>query len=242
MNADAARRQGAQDFGDGLALDTGHKPSRRATKQAKVKAMLAAKRRGKPEFASVHDYREKDRRARAWTMARTYGAVLAEYRGEPTRHDYAPTPPNARMFPVWLRAADLADALGVDYETFVKAQFYWFDRWFHGRRPLPYQLSTSKGAYSAVQRITLYQDAVRRGKVSPDRTVRGPDMQPVKASPERLWELSQRTLESLMKNWGKSEEEILRVFARDICASDFFDLDWLRHNQTYRRLKQQGDL
>ena len=229
-------------MGGGLRLDTDAKPSKLQNKAAKVKAMLAARRRGEP---SKLDPVEQEQRARAHSMAQCYGAQLAELRGdEDDRGNYARKVLKAgeKGYADFLRASDLADALKVDYVQFIRAQFYWFQAWFNGRRPLPYQLSTKGGDYSAAQRVTLYQDAVAGGKINPARAILGPDMRAAKATRAQHHELSSRALQSLMKGWESTEEEILRVFARAECAADFFDLEWLSQNKTYQRLKQQGKL
>jgi hypothetical protein len=239
---EALKQHKEQNLGSELRLDTGTKPSKLQDKAAKVKAMLAARRRGE---VTKLDPKEQRDRARAHSMAQCYGAQLAELRGdENDRSNYARKVLKAgeKGYADFLRASDLADALKVDYETFIRAQFYWFQAWFNGKRPLPYQLSTKGGDYSAAQRVTLYQDAIAQGKINPTRAILGPDMRPAKATRKQHHELSSRALQSLMEGWDSTEEEVLRVFARDECAADFFDLEWLSQNKTYRRLKQQGEL
>jgi len=194
---------------------------------AKVKQQMAS-RKGKP--AVVVDPQVKS----ALKLAFVYERVLGEYWHNKTLRFFTRLS-EVGIKPTTLgqlkKAAVLAEQLEVDHETYVRAQFYWFHKWFRRRPKIMEMCSTSTGRHNAVWRVREYlkvQGGSVHSKEMPRETV------PF----EKLDKINGKRLEQLVQAWGKSPTEIIQIFAH----SGVFDQRWLEKNETYRRLLSAGKL
>lgn len=192
---------------------------------------------------------------KAYGIATTYERHLGEYLHRPAlKYITGRVAPGQPNYTNWARAAVVADALGVDYEIFMRAQFWAFDQWF-SRAPKPQELGSTKSEKSAVERTRMFLEEVRTGAVDPARpilskqrsiddttTARGRQRAATTTTRTVKFEQAERTLRAFMKNYDATEEEVLRLFARGNQASTYFDREWLKQNPTYQRLVADGQL
>jgi hypothetical protein len=169
-------------------------------------------------------------------LAYAYEAALGAYLHKPTLKVFKNgVSPAHRGYEGLKRAALLADQAGVSYETYVQAQFYWFDKWFR-RAPRIYELSGLKGSFPAPERLRKYMLLMNRGSV-PTKLIVG-YAQRCKVDLQELDKINAAKLTQLMNAWGLSETEVLLKFARP--GIEYFDLQWLKRHPTYQKLKQQN--
>ena len=169
-------------------------------------------------------------------MLLIYDAILRLYNKKhfvTVAHKGMSTPMRSKM----RVAVSMATDLGVSFETFVKAQFYCFDKWY-SRNPKPHEICTPK----APGRVETYLREVDSGVTSKDRTVTSKVMAAPKISKDVKFASSERQLRTLMKNWNLSEEDVFRKFATGLYVFQYFDREWLRQNATYQRLKAAGEV
>ena len=199
------------------------KTSKLAEKKARALAAIKAKKQGDPEHA------------KALAMARAFEAQVQVYKHQPHLKLFQTL--STQMRSKMLAACRIADAAGVDYETYVKAQFYCFDKWF-SRCPKPHEISTEKSK----ERLQIYTADVNQGAVPADRETVGREM-PLPVIPREVKDAqAERTLRTMMRQWGATEEEILRQFATGPTKYSYFDRDWLSRNTTYQQLKAAGEV
>ena len=112
----------------------------------------------------------------------------------------------------------------MDYPTYVRAQFYWFDLWFH-RAPKIYELAGQRGKFPASLRLTQYLELNRLGKIGKD--ISSPNM-PKKHNqvldPQILDKINRQRLNQLCSVYQLTEEQCLEQFA----PAGLFDLEWLK--------------
>ncbi len=178
-----------------------------------------------------------DEEIRVNEIAQIYEKALGIYRHKPALRYLKGTVKQDNVnFKTWQRAVLFADELGVDFFVYVTAQFYYFDKWFK-RHPKVTEIASFKTKTNAKERVKLYLAEVKAaipvyGSVLPA---------PTRTAEEDCAD-SAAQLSILMKNYRKSEEDILRVFGRpDVCET-FFSIKWLERNETYKRLREQGEL
>ena len=189
-------------------------------------------------------------------MARAYEDALGVYQNNPTlKYLKGWIQRDSKNFSTWLRAALLAEQLDMSYDLFVKAQFYWYDKWF-SKSPRPFEIASYKTKVNALERAKNFISEAAKGKINLDKPVvgrvRGSYTHNKRTGKIRFtddnvakrvkFENSQIQLQTLMKNYNASEESILKVFAKGTQATLYFDKDWLNQNKTYQKLKEQGDL
>ena len=220
--------------------------SKRKTKQQlareKAKAVIAANKQGTPMTPRVSLTASVEQH-KAHAMALAYEAQLRTYQSKPFLRFLTGgiVQPGHKRYQQWCQAADQADELDVAYEFYVKAQFYWFDKWF-SRAPKPHELRSSKTQYNAKERVRLYAQEIAKGAALPERKVLSRVRTAPRVSRAVRFNTSANQMATLMKNHGATEEEILKVFAKGADALLYFDRDWLRQNQTYQRLKKAKEL
>jgi len=182
-------------------------------------------------------------RARVYAMSQTYNVHLRWYRNSwKVPNSTVLLSPGNQQYTCFLRAAELADELGVSCETFVRAQFFWFDRWFL-REPRIWELiGVTPSRFNAIERVRAYQAEIAAGAVDPEAPIVGQTRAAPEVSLAVRYAFSERTLKRLMTVHQKSEEEILRIFAKGDQAQAYFDTKWLRQNKTYQRLKNANEL
>src|SRR5690349_6027912 len=70
--------------------------------------------------------------------------------------------PDDNNYEYFLKTAMLTDIASVSYEFYVRAQFYWFDKWFK-KAPKPYHLCNNKSKYNSQERVRLYEQEINKG-------------------------------------------------------------------------------
>jgi hypothetical protein len=130
----------------------------------------------------------------------------------------------------------MADQIGVEYPIFIQAQFYFFDKWFN-RPPKTFELCSTQSKFPAEIRVREYLklQQVQKLPVMVQCVART-----IKVDLDKIDKINQSRLEELCRVWKLSEEEVLRRFARP--GVGYFDLQWLKHQPTYLRLRAQGAL
>lgn len=208
--------------------------------KASVEDLIRSTRAGNVRNVRLADSGE---RARVYAMSCTYTAHVRQY-----RTDTWQTPsvlqisPGTSQYTCFLKAADLADRLQVTYEVFVKAQFFWFDRWFLRTPKIWELLNSEQGKFSAEERVRRYLEEISAGAVDERKAVVGPVRGSPKVSAETKALYCEKSLKRLMQVHNATEEQILLAFAKGENAQFYFDLHWLKQNPTYLQLKASGAL
>lgn len=179
----------------------------------------------------------------AHQVAHAYEHCLGVYRIRRAlrylRGDVQPGSPN---YASWVAAARCADELGMDYLTYVRAQFWFFHRWF-ARAASPHELRHSAtGKVPAMERARAYAELLASGEVPPDHDVCAKALaaapRPVGARAEQ----SEDTLRQLCKRHEMSVDDVFRNFARGSGAAALFDRAWLDAHPVYCALRDAGEL
>jgi hypothetical protein len=133
--------------------------------------------------------------------------------------------PNYRRFASVLRAAE---ELRVPLDKYLDAQFYFFQSWFR-RCPHVFELATDRAKVRVVKYLKLT-----------DKTPQDIGALPMPSiSKEHKFRHSEQQLKTFMENYEMSEEQVLKTFAK---RTDFFDREWLKSNEVYKRLKSAGEV
>jgi hypothetical protein len=143
-----------------------------------------------------------------------YEKQLGEYLDQPTLRYFTRMGEigiKPRTFQVLLRAANIAVKYGVDAQTYVRAQFWFFNKWFD-RHPKLHEIASTKSQKNSTWRLLEYL------KIMPKRNV----------DPEKLDRINQERLEQLVTVWGKTPEEIIQIFGE----SGVFDQEWIETKNT----------
>lgn len=210
----------------------------RAKELAEAKARGEQTARPKPITTTLQD--EADW-ARIQAIACEYEQALRLYKHNPYLKWQKNGIPPRGAYTTLLQAANIADDLGVDYATYVKAQFWALDKWAR-REPSLRDLALTNTKYPSAERVKMYLAEVKKGSVNPERNVCSPVRPAPEVSVEARMLQSERQLQRFMKNYGESEEQILCRFARGRSANLYFDREWLLENETYQRLMAEGKL
>lgn len=138
---------------------------------------------------------------------------------------------------IWKRAVSHAEIAGLNFENYIKAQFYYFNKWFK-RAPKPIECASTTSQLNSLERAKMFKLAFgekaafnlneRSEATSPSSEVKG------------IYAAQQ--LQVFMRNYGMSEEEVFRTFAKGNDGFLYFDKEWLLNNQTYRKLKETGEI
>jgi len=194
--------------------------------------------------------------SKAYGIALFFEEYLGVYKYNPTlKYLTGPVNSSSTNFKKWLTAAITAEELGVSYSTYVKAQFWWFNKHF-ARHPKVYELSGGRGVMPAQERVKAYLAAVADGTQKESANIVGPNVatvdttskqgklrsSAVRASQSVRFANSERTLKSFMKNYNQTEEWVILKFGRGPTASQYFDLKWLKQHPTYIRLHAAGQI
>lgn len=165
---------------------------------------------------------------RALNMLRAFEAVLRAYKG----NTYISLKATQAYMKNSSKAAEVADSLGLDYHSYVVAQFRWFKQKFR-KAPMLHQIGTENARYRAEQYMALRA----AGKVRTLPVV--PDL--VMAGESDMIAAGNRTLDKLKAAWNIDEREVLRIFAARPDAGVFHSA-WLNQNATYQQLKDAGEV
>jgi len=178
-------------------------------------------------------------RVKALALAREYLHQLQEYK----RNRFLQLPQGwlKKQGRTWQRAVSHAEKCCVDFETYVKAQF-WFFHTVAGRAPRAPEMASYRTQYNSVWRVYAYLEAKAKGDMSINADISSRVLKVPKITNEQRFAHCLRTLQSLMKNHRKTEEEILRVYAKGAYAALYFDFDWLNQQPTYQRLREAGQV
>ena len=168
----------------------------------------------------------------AFRMAQAYEIKLREYTKNPyLKYLKGLFTEDRRSYQSFLRAAKLAEELGMEPKQFIEAQFYHFHEWF-GREPSPHNLSGGKGEKNARWRALAYRDEV--GLNHKDRLERVVSIGSVeKTTRKQRADHSAVLLQDLLST-GMTEEEIFLEYAQP--GMNNFSQGWLNKQPTYRRL------
>lgn len=142
------------------------------------------------------------------------------------------------LYGIFSRAARFADDLGVDYSTYMRAMFYCSDK-YGNRAPTPQECASFRSKRTAKDRVREYLLDHRKKEQKP---IVGPVREAKPVSQAVRWQYSRQQMKTFMKNYGMSEEDVLREFARGRNAEQLFDKSWLAQNETYLRLREAGEL
>lgn len=225
--------------------------STQSTKKSKLSELQAQAKRviksspkdspSKPQVRIETDLAVEADNGRIYAMAAIYEDQLQRYKNNPYLRAFRGNMLSERVRQRLLDAALLAEEVGVSYETYVKAQFWAFDRWYNSK-PNIHNLCAKKGKVPSKKRVQLYLEAVRREEVVAEAYIHGPTRPTPKVSLSARFQNSENQLRRFMKNYNATEEEILCRFATRETANLYFDREWLRENETYQRLLREGRL
>jgi hypothetical protein len=180
---------------------------------------------------------ELSERIKILQVASIYDSYLTKYTHN--RHKFTPTKflePGQRKHAIFQRVIQNAESLSISFDTYMKAQFFYFDKWF-SRPPKVQEIASYTSKNNALERAKAFLSESEFGL---DRAVVGKVIPQPKVSQNKRFELSIRALQSIMKNYSASEEEVLARFAKGATAFSYFDKEWLYQNPTYQRLRESG--
>lgn len=141
--------------------------------------------------------------------------------------------PEHKMYKLYVKAAQLAEAAGAEYVEFIKAQFYWLEI-KKSRAPKLWEIASQY----ATERWESYRKCVASGRTSVATNVVTRVVQAPVADRHRF-ERCDGILKALMRNYEVTEADVIRVFAlRNDDIS--FDQDWLEARPVYQQLKAEG--
>ena len=144
--------------------------------------------------------------------------------------------PSPRVSAIVKKAINIAKEKNVDHETFLKAQFYWFDKKFK-RAPKLWEAVSFWCKTTPQQRVDEFLKIKQINSKSAEKIVACFHPAP-KSTWEEIDKYNKKTLEQLKKVWNLSEEEVICAFYAD----DIFDSSWLKKNKIYLKLKTEGKL
>jgi len=189
-----------------------------------------------PEVSLV----ESQRRAHVLAVIGEFERQLRVYRDAPyVGVKAAHRQPGTKEFAKWERVTALVEQSGVGAAQYVKAHFFWFDRWFN-RAPRSYELGQREGKCPSLERVRLYQHEVSQGAVQATRDVSGPVSRTSTVPAEVKHANSERQLAQLMGAYDLDAESVLRMFSDNGDASAYFDRGWLRAHPVWQKIKQEG--
>lgn len=176
----------------------------------------------------IQQEEEVDPRTKEFMLV--YEKELSSYRRRPIkifRFRFANLHPS---YIHYKRAVELADLCNCDFKTYIKTQFYFFDKWF-ARHPRPHELYGQK-KFPTSERIEVY-------KANHPAEVKNVAIeQPINM--EELNRLSNQILQDLMKEYHASDMQIIQMFGAPEVG--VFDYRWVKQNPTYRTLVGSNQL
>jgi hypothetical protein len=174
---------------------------------------------------------------KVFNMINAYRRMLGEYYHNPKMNyqiHLSSINKKHRGYNHYLKAANLAEARKLDYETYLKGQFYWFDLWFN-RAPKTFEIGGGSGTLPAALRIEKYLDVLKDGKNPVIKSVAIPVE---KMKPVELDKINKKQLEVLQRNWEMDERDIYLHFAVGIESA--FNFEWLKTRPVYLDLLKEG--
>ena len=181
-----------------------------------------------------HDHEEVLR------MAAVYEQALVDYGGSAKGsayrsfgHVYRKT---GNAYRTIARACKFAKELGVEPETYIRAQFHYFDKNFK-KAPKIYHLASHQTKVPAKARVEEYIAS----KAAP-KTIVGPVIKAPTIPATVKDRHSERQLKMFMRNYDLTEADVFRKFAQGRDAYLYFDRNWLLKNTTYMTLKNAGEV
>lgn len=180
----------------------------------------------------------------AYKMALSYEYYLGIYRHDPTlKYINKKTFENPKHLSKWKKAVEFASEMSVDFDVYVKAQFWVFDQWFK-RAPTPSELASYQSKIPSKERVKIYLLAIASGKADPAKDVC------YNAIPSRLDMIKQSVkdincsnqLRQLAKNYEIAEVAILTLLIKNNNAHLFFDPVWVQNHPVYKQLKSNGEI
>jgi hypothetical protein len=202
-----------------------------AKRQTLKEKMAAVKK----QIAEKKDPPPIDKKAAmAVSLGFSYEKVLGEYTHRPTLKYFKRIGEEGihpRTMGYLRKAASIAESHGVDVETFVRAQFYWFHTWFR-RPPKIWEMCSVNGKFPATRRVVEYL------KLKNDKRVFSSSLPSKKIDSEKLDKINRERLEQLSKTWGKSHTEILMMFG----PAGVFDVEWLADQPVWQKLTHKGKI
>ncbi len=194
-----------------------------------------AERKNIKQFGKTIESKTPDN-LKVYNMINEYRKMLGSYYHKPEKHNkihFNSITKKHRGYKQYLKASKLAEKRDINYETYLTAQFYWFDKWFN-RAPRSYEISGGSGIFPAALRVEKYLDLFPN-KDNP--TIKSVAI-PVKMSAESLDEVNNKTLRSLKQVWNMNEAEIYVNFA--VGVESAFNFSWLKSRPVYQRLVEIG--
>jgi hypothetical protein len=173
---------------------------------------------------------------KVFNMLNCYRKMLNEYYHKPIKFQIQLGKINKkhRGYNHYLKAVKLAEARKLDYETYLKGQFYWFDLWFN-RAPKTFEIGGGSGTFPAALRIERYLDLLKDGK---DLVIKSVAIPVDNMKPAEIDKINKKQLEILQRNWEMDERDIYLHFAVGIESA--FNFEWLKTRPVYLDLIKEG--
>jgi hypothetical protein len=133
------------------------------------------------------------------------------------------------------KAVFLAEQANVSYDVYVKAQFYWFDKWFR-RHPKINELCSIGGKRSSIWRIQEFLKIEDYNNIEVSSvSIRTVTMSYI--DDKTLDKINRSRLNQVCKAYNLTEEEAFSRFA----PTGLFDLEWLkRQRKVGKKLREEG--
>lgn len=174
---------------------------------------------------------------KARIAAQTYEELLGIYLNRPAlNYLKGDITSDGRVLSLWSRVVKHAEEAEVDIYTYIKAHF-WFYNSKYVKAPKAGQLVINEGKFNSVDIVFDYIVRLEAGNITDKNIVGKAQKSPVVSEGARYL-FSEKTLNSLMSNWGLSEDQIFIILGNS--AKFYFDHNWLKNNSTYKKLKEEG--
>ena len=168
-------------------------------------------------------------------MALTYEKALSNYVRNPTlKYLKGLVKRDTREYGIWLKCVENAKELGVDYETYIRAQFYYFDKW-RQCPPKAQECCSRKSERNSIYRVVAYLSEEPNNKstvLGPTKSYFVPDR--VKAE-DSSWQMR-----AMMQNFKTDEKGVFLHFGKQSVL--YFDKEWLKNNNIYNSLVERGEI
>lgn len=169
-------------------------------------------------------------------MAQAYERALGLYAGKPgLKYLKGMVLPNQTAYHIWARTVLIAEELGASYDRYLRAIFYFSDKWFH-KAPRPQDCCNIHSKISAPMRFLLYVDTVEGTGIDPGQLVRPLPME--KIEPEVIKSHNDKTMSAFCKNFDMSPVQVFTKLKDNLDL--FFDNTWLENNEIYQKLIQEN--
>ncbi len=175
-----------------------------------------------------------DDESKYWSMAKTFEGYVRVYKNKPFLKVFKDTlsPSSKRTLK---KACEIAESLKIDYDTYVRAQFWWFDKCF-SIAPKLHQLASGGKTCTPKVRAEQYLEHIEKFSVANKGQIVSKAVPAPKQDKSVKHEMCEANLNRMMQTYNKTEAEIYAAF-NGKSLELFFDGEWLAQRPVYVAMK-----